>query len=167
MLSRGISLIIPLVTCILLDVYTLAFTEKIQVTRGIFYGIYHSKGLWCIYHNINDNVYFFSLAVSSGGFRRDPNSFLFSLVNPSGPRPTKIPLIPGKEDTAIVCNISYGPIFGSGNDLLISNTPNQSNTCTVKLNNTYQLPPGQNGNTFLTGNMNFTVTEMEVFKFEK
>ena len=40
MLSRGISLIIPLVTCILLVVYTLAFTEKkIQVTRGIFYGI--------------------------------------------------------------------------------------------------------------------------------
>ena len=110
---------------------------------------------------------FFSLALFSGGFRRDPNSFLFSLVNPSGPRPTKIPLIPGKEDTAIVCNISYGPIFGSGNDLLISNTPNQTNTCTVKLNNTYQLPPGQNGNTFLTGNMNFTVTEMEVFKFEK
>ena len=177
MLSRGISLIIPLVTYILLDVYTLAFTEKIQVTRWIFYGIYHSKAFWCItaiqhsrfycYHNINDNVYFFSLALSSGGFRRDPNSLLFSLVNPSGPRPTKIPLIPGKEDTAIVCNISYGPIFGSGNDLLISNTPNQTNTCTVKLNNTYQLPPGQNGNTFLTGNMNFTLTETEVFKFEK
>ena len=39
MLSRGITWIIPLVTCILLDVYTLAFTEKIQVTRWIFYGI--------------------------------------------------------------------------------------------------------------------------------
>ena len=50
MLSRGISWIIPLVTCILLDVYTLAiaFTEKIQVTRGMFYGIPFESVIWCV-----------------------------------------------------------------------------------------------------------------------
>ena len=74
-------------------------------------------------------------------------------------------LIPGKESSAVHCHSSCGPRFGGGIDLSIPNAPNSSN-CSVNLNNTYQLPPGQN-NTFLTGNQNFTLAEMEVFKFEK
>ena len=64
------------------------------------------------------------------------------------------------------CHSSYGPTFGSGHDIYIPNAPN-SNNGYVNLGNTYQLPTGQNGNTFLTGNRNFTVNEMEVFVFEK
>ena len=109
--------------------------------------------------------FFFFPAISNGAFRTDPNSFLFSLVNPSGLQPTKMCLIPGKKDPAIHCHSSYGPRFGLG-DLYIPNSPNSSN-CAVSLNNTYQLPLGQNANTFLTGNQYFTLAEMEVFKFEK
>ena len=108
---------------------------------------------------------FFFLAISNGAFRTDPNSFLFSLVNPSGLQPTKMCLIPGKKGSAIHCHSSYGPRFGLG-DLYIPNSPNSSNYA-VSLNNTYQLPLGQNANTFLTGNQYFTLAEMEVFKFEK
>lgn len=108
---------------------------------------------------------FFLSAISNGAFRTDPNSFLFSLVNPSGLQPTKMCLIPGKMGSAIHCHSSYGPRFGLG-DLYIPNSPNSSN-CAVSLNNTYQLPLGQNANTFLTGNQYFTLAEMEVFKFEK
>ncbi|KAM7434591.1 hypothetical protein ABFA07_015380 [Porites harrisoni] len=104
-------------------------------------------------------------SISNGAFRTDPNSFLFSLVNPSGLQPTKMCLIPGKKGSAIHCHSSYGPRFGLG-DLYIPNSPNSSN-CAVSLNNTYQLPLGQNANTFLTGNQYFTLAEMEVFKFEK
>lgn len=75
-------------------------------------------------------------------------------------------MIPGKEDLAIYCSSSIGPIFGGGHDLKIANSPN-SNSCSSKLNHTYQLPVGQKATTFLTGNESFTVSEMEVFMFEK
>ncbi|KAL9951570.1 hypothetical protein ACROYT_G044254 [Oculina patagonica] len=104
---------------------------------------------------------------SSGAWKSAPDSFLFSLVNPSGLPPTKMPLIAGQEGNAIIGNSSYGPIFGSGHDLLIGNAPNKSNNCSVYLNSTYQCPAGQDANTFLAGNGNFRVSEMEVFGFEK
>ena len=99
-------------------------------------------------------------------YKRAQNAFLFSLVNPSGLPPTKMSLIAGQEGHAMNCGISYRPVFGAGNDLFIANAPN-SNNCSGYLNNTYQCPAGQNGNTFLTGNQNFTISELEVFGFEK
>jgi len=75
-------------------------------------------------------------------------------------------LIAGQEEKAIYCNKSYGPVFGSGYDLYIAGSPN-SNNCSTTLNVTYQCPAGQDATTFLTGNKNFTVSEMEVFGFEK
>jgi len=104
--------------------------------------------------------------LGSQGYKRATHSFLFSLVNPSGLPPTKMPLIAGREGNAIICNSSYGPIFGAGSDLCIVNSSNSDN-CTVNLNTTYQCPAGQNANTFLTGNRNFLVNEMEVFGFEQ
>lgn len=100
------------------------------------------------------------------GHRRAQNAFLFSLVNPSGLPPTKMALTAGQEGYAMYCGSIYGPVFGSGNDLYIANAPN-SNDCLVNLNNTYQCPAGQNEKTFLTGNRNFTISELEVFGFEK
>ena len=74
-------------------------------------------------------------------------------------------LIAGKEEHAIHCNNSYGPIFGGGHDLLIDDVPNASN-CSAKLNNSYECPDGENAVTFLTGSETFKVDEMEVFGFE-
>ena len=97
---------------------------------------------------------------------------MFSLVNPNGLKPTKISLIQGKEGSAIVCSNGNGPVFGSNNssgyyDLSIGNAPNQSNGCTSNLNNSYRCPEGQNASTFLAGNYAFSVSEIEVFAFEK
>ena len=91
---------------------------------------------------------------------------MFSLVNPSGLLPTKMPLIAGQEGNAIYCHSGYGPTFGSNHDLYIPDAPN-SNNGYVRLNNSYQCPTGQNANTFLTGNQNFLVNEIEVFGFDK
>ena len=77
-----------------------------------------------------------------------------------------MPLIAGKEENAIYCSGSYGPTFGGGHDLFIPSAPNSNNGYVI-LNNTYQCPAGQNTKTFLTGNQNFLVTEMEVFGFDK
>jgi len=112
-----------------------------------------------------DQIFLFDLG--SGVYRRAPGSFLFSLVNPSGLLPTKMPLMAGKEGNAIWCNSGYGPTFGGGPDFRIPNAPNSSNTCYVNLNNTYQCPIGQNVGTFFTGNQSFYVNEIEVFVFEK
>jgi len=99
-------------------------------------------------------------------YKRAPDSFLFSLVNPSGLPPTKMPLIAGKEEYAIYCDRDCGPVFGESYDLIISSAPN-SYSCVVNLGNSYQCPTGQNAKTFLTGDQYFTVSEMEVFGFDK
>ena len=115
--------------------------------------------------------YVFPSATSSGTYKRAPNSFLFSLVNPSGFKPAKMPLIQGKEGSAIYCQSGYGPVFGSNTsgyfDLSIGNSPTQSGGCQSNLNNSYRCPEGQNTATFLCGNYAFAVTEIEVFVFEK
>ncbi|KAJ7383837.1 hypothetical protein OS493_025710 [Desmophyllum pertusum] len=105
--------------------------------------------------------------MTSAVYRNAPASFLFSLVNPSGLPPTKIPLIPGKEGNAIHCNSGYGPTFGAGHDLRFGNASNSANSCAVALNNSYQCPTGQNATTFFTGSQTFAISEMEVFGFEK
>ena len=97
---------------------------------------------------------------------------MFSLANPNGLKPTKMPLIQGKEEFAIFCNNGCGPVFGSKSsngyyDLLIGNAPSQSNGCTSNLNSSYRCPEGQNYSTFLAGNYAFSVNEIEVFAFEK
>ncbi|CAH3129813.1 unnamed protein product [Pocillopora meandrina] len=93
-------------------------------------------------------------------YKRAPGSFLFSLVNASGLPPTKMPLIDGKEGSAIYCHNSRGPVFGGGHDLCVPDSPNSSN-CSVNLGITYRCPAGQNGNLFLTGSQHFVVNEME------
>ena len=108
----------------------------------------------------------FRFSLASGDWRKAPGSFLFSLVNPSGLPPTKLPLKPERERYAICCRSDCGPIFGRGHDLVIVNEPN-SNDCWTSLNDSYQCPTGQNGTTFFTGNKYFTVSEMEVFVIEE
>ena len=104
--------------------------------------------------------------LGSTGYKRAPGSFLFSLVNPSGLPPTKIPLKAGQEGNAIYCNSGYGLTFGGNHDLYIPCSPN-SNNGYVNLSYAYQCPAGQNNNTIFTGNRNFLVNEMEVFGFDK
>lgn len=83
-------------------------------------------------------------------------------MNPNGLGSTKLSLIPGKESNSIYCNGSCGPVFGSGNDLYISNDANKNTTSLSILGSSYQCPPGQQS-TFFAGANNFTVTDYEVF----
>ena len=101
--------------------------------------------------------------LGNGSYQTAQNSFLFSLVNPSGLSPTKMPLKSGQEGYAMVCKSNYGPTYGGGNDLCICNAPN-SNNCSANLNHTYQCPSGQNNYMFLTGDQTFRVSEIEIYK---
>jgi len=119
----------------------------------------------CSEKNRGEKTFSF-FSVASGDWRKAPGSFLFSLVNPSGLSPTKMTLKPGEETYAICCRSDFGPTFGRGHDLVIVNEPNSKDSW-GSLNNSYQCPFGENGTTFLTGNENFTVSEMEVFVIEE
>ena len=86
---------------------------------------------------------------------RCSQAFLFSMVNPHGLGPIKLPLIPGKEQNGIYCNNSKGPSFGGGCDLFISGNGNTNTDSYSNLGHSYQCPPGQQ-DTFFTGGTNFT-----------
>ena len=83
-------------------------------------------------------------------------------------QPFKCPIINGKNGYAIICNPSYGAIFGRGHDLIIYNNANANQHSNSNLGNTYQSPAGyQQGtpqtNSLFAGSRNFTPTEVEVF----
>ena len=88
-------------------------------------------------------------------------AFLFSMVNPQGLAPSKMPLA-NYQEKAIYCNNDRGPTFGGGHDIYISNNANTSGSCSSNLGYSYQPPTGQQ-NTFFTGARDFNVTDYEVF----
>ena len=66
------------------------------------------------------------------------------------------------QHNAISSYSSYGPTFGAGHDLHISNNANANSSSYSRLGLTYECPPGQQ-ETFFTGSNPFTVTDYEVF----
>ena len=106
--------------------------------------------------------------ISSTGKNRDSScteAFLFSMVNPHGREPTKIPLTPDGHECAISCRADLGPTFGRGYydncALQISNHANVSYSESDDQCNMYNFPPERA--TFFTGNSRFVVTDYEVF----
>ena len=102
---------------------------------------------------------------SSTEYKKCAESFLFSLVNPSGTGPTKMPLKGNNNQYGICCYSEYGPTFGGGNDLYIASGANANSNSHCNLGNTYQCPANANSS-FLVGQKNFCVNEMEVFVFK-
>ena len=92
-------------------------------------------------------------------------AFLFSMVNPHGREPTKIPLTPHGHERAISCSADLGPTFGRGYygkyALQISDHANVSYSESNGYENIYNFPPERS--TFFTGNPTFVVTDYEVF----
>ena len=110
---------------------------------------------------------FFLLIVISGvsGYKQCTESFLFSLVNPSGSEPTKMPLRGTSNQNGIYCTSEYGPTFGGGHDLYTASGANANSNSYSNLGSTYECPPHANAS-FLVGQQDFTVNELEVFLFQ-
>ena len=88
---------------------------------------------------------------------------MFSMVNPYGLGPTKMPLrTQQQQQHAIRCHCDDGPVFGVGFDLGISSDANTNTSSHSILGCTYERPPGQQ-ETFFTESTHFTVTDYEVF----
>ena len=111
------------------------------------------------------------LVDSGSGYRYDSNAFLFSLVNKPGWVPLKLPQT-GKDSSnrrySIYDDRSYGPTFGGGHDIYISNYAPSSRNSNSNLGYTYSPPSGYSyGSTFavsfLAGSYSFTPDEVETF----
>ena len=89
-------------------------------------------------------------------------SFIFSVHN-SSKHMIKHPKY------AIYCGKAHGPIFGKGYDIYISNNCNVNNNSFCNLGNSYSLNntakcDSIESKSYLSGNVNFKVTELEVFQ---
>jgi hypothetical protein len=99
---------------------------------------------------------------STNAHKSDPNAFLFSLTNKNN-QPSKM----GQIDTrfSIYCDSGYGPIFGR-NDIHICNNANTTKGSHSCLGSAYQYPQPNQGDSYLAGNCNFQLSEIEVYQKE-
>jgi hypothetical protein len=104
----------------------------------------------------------------SAVYTKSKECFLFSLDAPVNvPRrdPVRLGIKPDQDQFAMICYQQYGPTFGRGHDLHVSNDCSQvaaSSYCHV--NYSYEAPPqGESAASFCAGQRNFIVEEMEVF----
>jgi len=99
---------------------------------------------------------------SIGSYVSDSNAFLFTLTNPSN-KPLKLAV--SSLYDALFDVPSYGPTFGNGHDLHISDGSN-TNTNSYISSSSYTYPngtSGPSGGVFMLGACNFQVAEVEVF----
>ena len=99
----------------------------------------------------------------NGGCKQAPGSFMFSLRNKENLPPFKAPLRYENIPCAISAWPSYGPTFGGGYDLHISNNASNTDSFT-NFKAYYKAPSGvSDRKTILAGTLNFTPSEVEVF----
>ncbi|CAF4159273.1 unnamed protein product [Adineta steineri] len=100
---------------------------------------------------------------SAGQCENDKAAFLFTLRNPYNIPPTKYTIKCDHVANAIYDHNGYGPIFGSGHDIIISDNSNRNNSSYSNFSQSYNDTTGYGKNTF-TGALNFTSSEIEVYK---
>ena len=114
--------------------------------------------------------FLFFLIDSSGKYQYDSKAFLFSLVNKPGWAPVKLPQTGqySSHQYSTSFHSSFGPTFGGGYDIYISNSASSNSNSYSNLGWTYSPPSGYSqgstfAQTFLAGTYNFTPDEVETF----
>jgi hypothetical protein len=93
-------------------------------------------------------------------------SFLFTLKNSANTEPKMFALKSNCKQYAIYCNPDYGPTFGAGHDFCICHNV-QGSSSSSNFGHSYNNDTGHDGQTFLAGERNFTVKEIEVFQINE
>ena len=104
--------------------------------------------------------------VITGGnvWKQAPGSFIFSLRNKENLPPFKAPLKNQNDGHAFHPKPGYGPIFGGGHDIEISNNAASNTGSRTNFGSSYQPPSGvSDPRTILAGTYTFTPSEVEVF----
>ena len=101
---------------------------------------------------------------STNVYVADAKAFVFSLVNKEN-KPFKV--LCSNNGKEIYCHSTYGPTFGSGNDIYISSGSNANQTSYSNFGSSYYHADYQNGTvkgqSILAGSYNFQTLEIEVF----
>ena len=92
---------------------------------------------------------------------------MFSLRNNDDHLPFKAPLKDDNNEHAIFRRSDFGPTFGKGRDLRISNKAASNTNSYTNFGHSYKAPPGYRGNrnntrSLLAGSYHFTPSEIEV-----
>ena len=115
--------------------------------------------------------FLFFLIESGNKYQYDSKAFLFSLVNKPGWAPVKLPQT-GRYSSNRAYSVrfgsGYGPTFGGGHDIHISNSASSNSHSYSNLGYTYSPPSGHSysstfAKTFLAGTYKFTPDEIETF----
>ena len=127
---------------------------------GTFHAMCDGKGPTLTIVKSTDGYIFGGyLAISwfTGGKRtHDPKAFIFSLTH-------KTKHSKQTNENSMQGCASYGPIFGSGDDIRISNNCNSNSGSYSNGNKTYELPSGVDGGAYFAGTNWFVVREIEVY----
>lgn len=116
-------------------------------------------------------IHYFSYSASILKAIEDSDSFLFTLINPSGSKPMMIKPKQGAKG-GIRCDLKKGPSFGTPEcyDLEVWRTFNAVNprnaSSLLDLGYGFIHPEGVDKGTYFTGNSPFKVDELEVFRGE-
>jgi hypothetical protein len=100
---------------------------------------------------------------SSYNYANDPRAFVFTLTNPNSILPTRYLIKGGYEKLAFYNGQTYGPTFGGGNDIHVSDKSNEVNNSYTNFGYSYTDTTG-NGQITFTGNYQFQTSEIEVYK---
>ncbi|CAF0959551.1 unnamed protein product [Adineta steineri] len=100
---------------------------------------------------------------SSEGYQKDKTAFLFTLTNPHNIPPTKYNIKPDRVAYAVHHKSNFGPVFGGGFDIYISDSSSKNNCNYSNFSHSYDDTTGYGIDTF-TGAKNFTTSEIEVYK---
>ena len=107
------------------------------------------------------------IVLGSCAYASSSKSFIYSLYNINGFSPVKLQIKSGRQRYAIYRCSSYGPTFGGGFDIHISNNAASNRYSYPSCGHTYHLPPGyslsRSSCRFYAGSYNFTPTDIEVF----
>ena len=120
----------------------------------------------------SDSCFPFFLIDSNNRYHYDSKAFLFSLVNKPGWPPVKLPQTAGKYSSMRAHSVRFrslfGPTFGGGYDIYISEFASSNSNSYSNLGYTYSPPSGHShgstfAKTFLAGTYIFTPDEVETF----
>ncbi|XP_067017542.1 peroxidasin homolog isoform X2 [Acropora muricata] len=105
----------------------------------------------------------------SCGHASSSKSFIYSLYNINGFSPVKLQIKSGRQSNAIYRCSGYGPTFGGGHDIYISNNAASNQNSYTYCGTTYHLPSGYSSSRSSCrfyaggGSIFFTPTDVEVF----
>jgi hypothetical protein len=102
-------------------------------------------------------------STTSGNHKPDNSgkSFLFSLTNPRNSAPRKFMVMSG--ENTIYCTSSYGPCFSGNCDTAVQDNCNTAAHNWTNLGGLYMNHTGIDGKLGFTGEIYFTVKQIEVF----